>query len=88
VTNALTWSFCRSTEMGGRCATISMCWTTVRGSTLAWSGRKIGQTYNIRTGCEMTNLEMVEILLEELGKPLQPDPTCRGLPRGTTAATA
>jgi dTDP-glucose 4,6-dehydratase len=30
---------------------------------------EIGQTYNIGTGREMTNLEMVEILLEELGKP-------------------
>ena len=30
---------------------------------------EIGQTYNIGTGREMTNLEMVEILLDELGKP-------------------
>jgi len=29
----------------------------------------IGETYNIGTGKEMTNLEMVEILLDELGKP-------------------
>lgn len=29
----------------------------------------IGETYNIGTGTEMTNLEMVEILLDELGKP-------------------
>ncbi|HXF64595.1 MAG TPA: dTDP-glucose 4,6-dehydratase [Caldilineaceae bacterium] len=29
----------------------------------------IGETYNIGTGAEMTNLEMVEILLDELGKP-------------------
>jgi dTDP-glucose 4,6-dehydratase len=28
----------------------------------------IGETYNIGTGTEMTNLEMVEILLDELGK--------------------
>ena len=28
-----------------------------------------GETYNIGTGKEMTNLEMVEILLDELGKP-------------------
>ena len=30
---------------------------------------EIGETYNIGTGTEMTNLEMVEILLDELGKP-------------------
>ena len=30
---------------------------------------QIGETYNIGTGTEMTNLEMVEILLDELGKP-------------------
>ena len=29
----------------------------------------IGEAYNIGTGKEMTNLEMVEILLDELGKP-------------------
>ena len=29
----------------------------------------LGETYNIGTGKEMTNLEMVEILLDELGKP-------------------
>jgi dTDP-glucose 4,6-dehydratase len=29
----------------------------------------IGEVYNIGTGREMTNLEMVEILLDELGKP-------------------
>jgi len=29
----------------------------------------IGEAYNIGTGTEMTNLEMVEILLDELGKP-------------------
>ncbi len=29
----------------------------------------IGETYNVGTGTEMTNLEMVEILLDELGKP-------------------
>ncbi len=29
----------------------------------------LGETYNIGTGVEMTNLEMVEILLDELGKP-------------------
>jgi len=29
----------------------------------------IGEAYNIGTGFEMTNLEMVEILLDELGKP-------------------
>ena len=29
----------------------------------------IGEVYNIGTGAEMTNLEMVEILLDELGKP-------------------
>jgi dTDP-glucose 4,6-dehydratase len=29
----------------------------------------IGETYNIGTGTEMTNLEMVTILLDELGKP-------------------
>ncbi|MEM7131352.1 MAG: dTDP-glucose 4,6-dehydratase [Chloroflexota bacterium] len=29
----------------------------------------IGETYNIGTGAELTNLEMVEILLDELGKP-------------------
>lgn len=29
----------------------------------------IGEVYNIGTGTEMTNLEMVEILLDELGKP-------------------
>jgi dTDP-glucose 4,6-dehydratase len=29
----------------------------------------IGDTYNIGTGTEMTNLEMIEILLDELGKP-------------------
>jgi dTDP-glucose 4,6-dehydratase len=29
----------------------------------------IGDTYNVGTGTEMTNLEMVEILLDELGKP-------------------
>jgi dTDP-glucose 4,6-dehydratase len=29
----------------------------------------IGEVYNIGTGKEMTNLEMVEILLDELGKP-------------------
>jgi len=28
-----------------------------------------GETYNIGTGMELTNLEMVEILLDELGKP-------------------
>ncbi len=30
---------------------------------------RIGEVYNIGTGQEMTNLEMVEILLDELGKP-------------------
>ncbi len=30
---------------------------------------QIGEVYNIGTGQEMTNLEMVEILLDELGKP-------------------
>jgi dTDP-glucose 4,6-dehydratase len=30
---------------------------------------KFGEAYNIGTGGEMTNLEMVEILLDELGKP-------------------
>ena len=30
---------------------------------------KLGEAYNIGTGVEMTNLEMVEILLDELGKP-------------------
>lgn len=30
---------------------------------------KIGHTYNVGTGLEMTNLAMVEILLDELGKP-------------------
>ena len=30
---------------------------------------RIGETYNIGTGCEMTNLAMVEILLDELDKP-------------------
>ncbi|MBW7882469.1 MAG: dTDP-glucose 4,6-dehydratase, partial [Caldilineaceae bacterium] len=29
----------------------------------------VGETYNIGTGKELTNLEMVEILLDELGKP-------------------
>ncbi len=29
----------------------------------------LGETYNVGTGQEMTNLEMVEILLDELGKP-------------------
>lgn len=29
----------------------------------------LGEVYNIGTGTEMTNLEMVEILLDELGKP-------------------
>jgi dTDP-glucose 4,6-dehydratase len=29
----------------------------------------LGETYNIGTGKEMTNLDMVEILLDELGKP-------------------
>ncbi len=29
----------------------------------------LGEAYNIGTGVEMTNLEMVEILLDELGKP-------------------
>ena len=29
----------------------------------------LGEAYNIGTGMEMTNLEMVEILLDELGKP-------------------
>ena len=29
----------------------------------------IGETYNIGTGTEMTNLEMIGILLDELGKP-------------------
>ncbi len=29
----------------------------------------LGETYNIGTGMELTNLEMVEILLDELGKP-------------------
>jgi dTDP-glucose 4,6-dehydratase len=29
----------------------------------------IGETYNIGTGTEMTNLEMIQILLDELGKP-------------------
>ncbi|MEZ4558199.1 MAG: dTDP-glucose 4,6-dehydratase [Caldilineaceae bacterium] len=29
----------------------------------------LGETYNIGTGKEMTNLEMVEILLDEVGKP-------------------
>jgi dTDP-glucose 4,6-dehydratase len=31
---------------------------------------EIGEIYNIGTGQEMTNLEMVQILLDELGKPL------------------
>ncbi|MEZ4662265.1 MAG: dTDP-glucose 4,6-dehydratase [Caldilineaceae bacterium] len=30
---------------------------------------EIGEAYNIGTGTEMTNLEMVQILLDELGKP-------------------
>ena len=30
---------------------------------------RIGEAYNIGTGCEMTNLDMVEILLDELDKP-------------------
>jgi dTDP-glucose 4,6-dehydratase len=30
---------------------------------------EIGETYNIGTGTEMTNLEMIQILLDELGKP-------------------
>jgi dTDP-glucose 4,6-dehydratase len=30
---------------------------------------EIGEVYNVGTGQEMTNLEMVEILLDELGKP-------------------
>ena len=30
---------------------------------------RIGEAYNIGTGCEMTNLAMVEILLDELDKP-------------------
>jgi dTDP-glucose 4,6-dehydratase len=30
---------------------------------------EIGETYNVGTGKEMTNMEMVEILLDELGKP-------------------
>ena len=30
---------------------------------------RIGESYNIGTGAEMTNLAMVEILLDELGKP-------------------
>ena len=30
---------------------------------------QLGEAYNIGTGVEMTNLEMVEILLDELGKP-------------------
>ena len=30
---------------------------------------KLGEAYNVGTGVEMTNLEMVEILLDELGKP-------------------
>lgn len=30
---------------------------------------ELGETYNIGTGKEMTNLEMIEILLDELGKP-------------------
>lgn len=30
---------------------------------------EIGETYNVGTGTEMTNLAMVEILLDELGKP-------------------
>ena len=30
---------------------------------------ELGEAYNIGTGTEMTNLEMVEILLDELGKP-------------------
>ena len=30
---------------------------------------ELGEAYNIGTGVEMTNLEMVEILLDELGKP-------------------
>lgn len=30
---------------------------------------ELGETYNVGTGTEMTNLEMVEILLDELGKP-------------------
>lgn len=30
---------------------------------------EIGETYNVGTGTEMTNLEMIEILLDELGKP-------------------
>jgi dTDP-glucose 4,6-dehydratase len=32
---------------------------------------EIGESYNIGTGKEMTNLEMVQILLDELGKPIQ-----------------
>ena len=30
---------------------------------------ELGETYNIGTGTEMTNLEMVQVLLDELGKP-------------------
>jgi dTDP-glucose 4,6-dehydratase len=31
---------------------------------------EIGETYNIGTGTELTNLEMIRILLDELGKPI------------------
>ena len=44
----------------------------------------VGEVYNVGTGQEMTNLAMVEILLDELGSPL-PDPT-RGRPQGTRPA--
>ncbi len=47
----------------------------------------LGESYNIGTGKEMTNLEMVEILLDELGKPHSLIQHV-GIARATTAATA
>jgi dTDP-glucose 4,6-dehydratase len=46
-----------------------------------------GETYNIGTGMELTNLEMVQILLDELGKPRSLIQHVEDR-QGTTAATA
>lgn len=44
-------------------------WDHCEGIDLVLHKGVIGETYNIGTGSEMTNLEMARILLDELGKP-------------------
>ena len=66
-------------------ATISIVGDHCEAIDLVLAQGVIGETYNIGTGTEMTNLEMVEILLDELGKPRIADPA-RGRSHGPRPA--